>query len=73
MSEQTLSEEAPIFKAVNGVVLWRGTYLPEDNARVLMDLLAGERDDANDWFAGEAAALHRQLSEAVEEAYGVEQ
>ena len=61
MSNQALDEPAPIFKAVNGEVLWRNARLHPESAVDLVRLFASE----GSW------ALATQVREAAQDAYGV--
>ena len=62
MSNQALDEPAPIFKAVNGEVLWRNARLHRDSAVELVRLFSSE----GSW------ELANQVRSAAQDAYGVQ-
>lgn len=70
MSERTLSEEAPIFKAVGGEVLYRGVWLPEDTATELWNIWDRIANAPDDYARAYSAGLRDQLGEVMAEAYG---
>lgn len=69
MSEQTMTQEPPIFKAVNGEVLWRGTWLPKDNAEALWSLYDNIAKAPDDYAHAMSAVLRDQLGDVMAEAY----
>lgn len=73
MSNQALDEPAPIFKAVNGEVLWRGTWLPKDNAEALLKIFADNARAPDDYAQAFSAEMYDKLSDAMAQAYGQRQ
>lgn len=69
MSEQTMTEDPPIFKAVNGEVLYRGAWLPKDNAEKLWSIWNNIANAPDDYARVYSAGLRDQLGDVMAEAY----